>query len=471
MKQETGRHNISLSSGLFLIVATLFLSFALLFMFFQYQREKQYRIEILNTRLQGYNRDICDLWTTDTASFSRYTRRLDDEGMRVTLMNMDGEVFFDSQASDSKHLNNHLDRKEIQQAIKNGEGYDIKRSSSTMGGKWFYSATSFPEKHLIVRTSHIYDVSLATMLASDNGYLLMALAMSILLLFIYYLYTRRLKLNIRQLSIFADMAEKNQDVGNADIHFTDDELGDISRNIVGLYARLQNSEDDKTRLKRQLTQNIAHELKTPVSSIRGYLETIIDNPDMDEQTKADFMGRCYDQSGRLSNLISDITMLSKIDEASGSFTTEAIDISALLEGIRNDVELQLENKKMKFLILVAPKTIVNGNQMLLYSIFRNLTDNAIAYAGEGTTITIQCPKEDSSKYWFVFSDNGTGVPEEHLPHLFERFYRVDKGRSRKLGGTGLGLAIVKNAVLIHGGTISVKIGRAGGLEFRFSLPK
>ena len=449
MKRETGRHNISLSSGLFLIVATLFLSFALLFIFFQYQREKQYRIEILNTRLQGYNRYICDLWTTDTASFSRYTRRLDDEGMRVTLMNMDGEVFFDSQASDSKHLNNHLDRKEIQQAIKNGDGYDIKRSSSTMGGKWFYSATSFPEKHLIVRTSHIYDVSLATMLASDNGYLLMALAMSILLLFIYYLYMRRLKLNIRQLSIFADMAEKNQDVGNADIHFTDDELGDISRNIVGLYARLQNSEDDKTRLKRQLTQNIAHELKTPVSSIRGYLETIIDNPDMDEQTKADFMGRCYDQSGRLSNLISDITMLSKIDEASGSFTTESIDISALLEGIRNDVELH----------------------MLLYSIFRNLTDNAIAYAGEGTTITIQCPKEDSNNYWFVFSDNGTGVPEEHLPHLFERFYRVDKGRSRKLGGTGLGLAIVKNAVLIHGGTISVKIGRAGGLEFRFSLPK
>ena len=95
MKRETGRHNISLSSGLFLIVATLFLSFALLFIFFQYQREKQYRIEILNTRLQGYNRYIRDLWTTDTASFSRYTRRLDDEGMRVTLMNMDGEVFYD----------------------------------------------------------------------------------------------------------------------------------------------------------------------------------------------------------------------------------------------------------------------------------------------------------------------------------------------------------------------------------------
>lgn len=158
---------------------------------------------------------------------------------------------------------------------------------------------------------------------------------------------------------------------------------------------------------------------------------------MDDKTKADFMERCYDQSGRLSNLISDITMLSKIDDASGSFTTEHIDISSLLESIRNDVELQLENKKMKFLILVAPKTIVNGNQLLLYSIFRNLTDNAIAYAGEGTTITVQCPKEDSNKYWFIFSDNGAGVSEEHLPHLFERFYRVDKGRSRNSEERGL----------------------------------
>lgn len=108
------------------------------------------------------------------------------------------------------------------------------------------------------------------------------------------------------------MAEKNQDIRNADIRFSNDELGEISRNIVHLYAKLQNSEDDKTRLKRQLTQNIAHELKTPVSSIQGYLETIIDNPDLDETTRNDFLERCHAQSERLGNLISDITLLSKI---------------------------------------------------------------------------------------------------------------------------------------------------------------
>lgn len=112
--------------------------------------------------------------------------------------------------------------------------------------------------------------------------------------------------------------------------------------------------------------------------------------------------------------------------------------------------------------------IVKGNRSLLYSVFRNLTDNAIAYAGEGTEITVAARRHQD--YWtFTFSDNGVGVPEEHLARLFERFYRVDKGRSRKLGGTGLGLAIVKNAILLHKGMIRVKNNPTGGLCFTFTI--
>ena len=114
--------------------------------------------------------------------------------------------------------------------------------------------------------------------------------------------------------------------------------------------------------------------------------------------------------------------------------------------------------------------MINGNQSMVYSIFRNLTDNAIAYAGEGTTITIRC-REQNDRYHFTFSDNGGGVEKVHLSRLFERFYRVDKGRSRKVGGTGLGLAIVKNAVLLHGGTITASNIPEGGLAFDFSLKK
>lgn len=461
----------SLASKLFLTVSILFLSFALCFIYFQYQREKNYRIESLNTRLQDCNNDIHDFLETDSTVFRNYISRLKKENIRVTIMDIDGNVRYDSGTEGGSELENHLDRDEISDALKNGSGYALQRESRTLGGQWFYSATLFKDNGLIIRTAHIYDVSMGLMLASDRNYFFLALALSLSLLFIFYVYLYKLQINISHLRDFADMAEKNQDIRNADITFSNDELGEISRNIVHLYAKLQNSEDDKTRLKRQLTQNIAHELKTPVSSIQGYLETIIDNPDLDETTRNDFLERCHAQSERLGNLISDITLLSKIDDAFTSFSTEEIDVEAMLQNIRKATELDMEAKKMKFLILIAPGMTVHGSQQLIYSIFRNLTDNAIAYAGEGTTITVQCLKEEKNKLWFSFSDNGAGVPPEHLTHLFERFYRVDKGRSRKLGGTGLGLAIVKNAVLLHGGTINVQIAHTGGLDFHFSLNK
>ena len=137
----------------------------------------------------------------------------------------------------------------------------------------------------------------------------------------------------------------------------------------------------------------------------------------------------------------------------------------------NEVALALEEKHITVINRLPDELSINGNSSLLYSIFRNLMDNAIAYAGTGVTVKINCFREDEKFYYFSFSDTGTGVPEEHLNRIFERFYCVDKGRSRKLGGTGLGLAIVKNAVLFHGGTIFAKNNPSGGLEFVFTLQK
>lgn len=240
---------------------------------------------------------------------------------------------------------------------------------------------------------------------------------------------------------------------------------------MSMYDKLRDSEEDKTRLKRQLTQNVAHELKTPVSSIQGYLETIVSNPDIDAETKDRFIQRCYAQSRRLSSLLADISTLNKLDDAPQGYEFERVNIPELLQSIQRDVSMQMEANHVTFRALVDPGVEVDGNPSLLYSIFRNLTDNSIAYGGEGVTITVQVLSEDPDFYTFSFSDNGTGVAPEHIPHLFERFYRIDKGRSRKMGGTGLGLAIVKNSVLLHRGAVSVRIGAAGGLEFMFTLPK
>lgn len=160
-----------------------------------------------------------------------------------------------------------------------------------------------------------------------------------------------------------------------------------------------------------------------------------------------------------------------MDEASNMIDMENVDINMLLSNIINEVSLELEQKHITVINSLKSKIKLRGNYSLLYSIFRNLMDNAIAYAGTDIYISISCFREDENYYYFSFADTGVGVSQEHLHRLFERFYRVDKGRSRKLGGTGLGLAIVKNAVIIHGGTISAKNNQGGGLEFIFTLAK
>lgn len=230
-------------------------------------------------------------------------------------------------------------------------------------------------------------------------------------------------------------------------------------------------EEEQARLKRQLTQNIAHELKTPVSSIQGYLETILNSPQIPPETMHTFLERSYAQSNRLTHLLRDISTLTRMDEAPVMQEREAVNISTMVKGIFSEVAMGIEERQITVENLLPDNLVVEGNSSLLYSIFRNLTDNAIAYAGTGVTIRLTCFREDDTKYYFSFSDTGVGVPPEHLNRLFERFYRVDKGRSRKMGGTGLGLAIVKNAVLLHGGTIFAKNNPKGGLEFVFTLKK
>lgn len=229
--------------------------------------------------------------------------------------------------------------------------------------------------------------------------------------------------------------------------------------------------EEESRLKRQLTQNIAHELKTPVSSIQGYIETILDNQTLPDEKRNFFIERCHIQTKRLTDLLQDISLLNRIDESNQLFEQECINLSNMIQEIANDSAEQLAQKKMTIETKMRAPLYIQGNNSLLYSIFRNLTDNAIAYAGEGAHITIHCYMQDSSFYYFSFSDSGIGVSEEHLNRLFERFYRVDKGRSRKIGGTGLGLAIVKNAVLYHKGEIVAKNRAQGGLEFLFTLRK
>ncbi|MDR2384963.1 MAG: HAMP domain-containing histidine kinase [Tannerella sp.] len=229
---------------------------------------------------------------------------------------------------------------------------------------------------------------------------------------------------------------------------------------------------EKTRrMKQEMTGNIAHELRTPVTSIRGYLETVLEQSP-DETKKQYFITQAYHQTIVLSELIRDMSLITKIEEAPQSFKTEKVNISNLLKTLKNDLTLPLQKKNINMQWHIPATLNIEGNRHLLYSIFRNLTDNAIRYAGEGVEIQINLYSKDNDFYYFSFYDTGVGIPDErYLNHLFERFYRINEGRTRDTGGSGLGLSIVKNAVAFHKGSIVAKNRPKGGLEFLFKLRK
>ena len=227
---------------------------------------------------------------------------------------------------------------------------------------------------------------------------------------------------------------------------------------------------EKTRLlKQEMTGNITHELRTPVTGIRGCLETVLEQP-LDSSKSHYFIQSAYNQVLTLSDLIQDMGLITKIEDAPQSFRMEPVAIGALIANLKKDLERELNEKNISMEWNISDSVVVMGNRNLLYSIFRNLTDNVIRYAGSDVRIQINKYNDDRQFYYFSFADDGIGIPHEyHLNRLFERFYRIDEGRTRDAGGSGLGLSIVKNAIAFHKGSIVAKNRIGGGLEFLFQL--
>ena len=476
MKSKSFQRNLLFSIG------GVFLLFAVCFSVYQYQREKEYKIDILHSRLQMYNYEMVQTLGEDSLTNSRlffdYVERHSMEGLRVSIIDKDGRVILDSYERQVDSLDNHLQRVEIQQALHDGNGYDIKRLSQSTHETYFYSATRFGD--VIVRTAVPYSAELTRSLQADSTYIYYAIALTLLLGVALYHITHRISRHIGYLREFAKKAEEGEELDRElERRLPDDELGDISHTIIMLYWKLRHSEEDKVRIKRQLTQNAAHELKTPAASIHGYLESILDNPDMPEDKKKHFLERCYAQSERMNKLLFDMSALTKLDEMDENLSKlrheyRQTNVLQIIQSALDDTALQLQAKGITPQLQVLEHIEVQGDASLIYSIFRNIIDNTIAYATGASSLKITCREvkvEGRHFYEFAVSDNGPGVAPQHIEHIFERFYRVDKGRSRKLGGTGLGLAIVKNAVAAHGGTTTAQLTPGGGLTISFTLAR
>ena len=298
-----------------------------------------------------------------------------------------------------------------------------------------------------------------------------------------YFATRRVGIHIIRLNKFAENAENGVRISDTE-PFPHDELGEISNHIVRLYARLQQAVADrdsehraalheqleKERIKKQLTNNINHELKTPVASIKVSVETMLAHRNMSEEKEILFLQRCLTNTERLQRLLTDVSLLTRMDDGSASILKEQVNLTDIINYAVGDRQIIAATKGITIENYISRNIVMSGNQSLLEAVFNNLIDNAIVYSG-GTRIKIELISIGNDKIVIALSDNGCGVPSEHLPRLFERFYRIDKGRSRAAGGTGLGLSIVKNAVTLHGGDITAENQCSGGLLFKITFSR
>lgn len=403
----------------------------LCFIVFQYLREKEYKSEFLNAQLQQYNRHLLDT-VEEGLSYEEYIATHDKpfDELRISIITLSGAVVYDNTVS-LDLLDNHRGRPEVANALSKGKGYNISRQSASDGREYFYSATR--GERVIVRTAIPYSNTLRDMLETDWSFLMVMISISLAMSILAYFTTRKLGKDIERVNRYE-------------------------------------SEQEKNRLKRQLTNNINHELKTPVASIQVCLETLLSGITLSEEKRQELIERCYTHNERLRRLLNDVSLITRMEDGSALISKESVTINEIINEVAEELNVMPEEERLTLHTEFDEVVTIEGNTSLIGSIFSNLTENAIAYS-DGKNIFITLIENSQEQVRIRFEDDGKGVRKEQLPLLFERFYRVDKGRSRQKGGTGLGLAIVKHAVQFHGGTINVTNRPSGGLRFDFTLSK
>lgn len=422
---------ISYHKRLFVQIIAFSWAMVLCFIGFQYIREKEYKSELLNTQLQQYNQHLITSVEAGD-SFEDYIATHDKpfDELRVSIITLSGAVVYDNIILPDS-LDNHRNRPEVANALERGSGYNISRQSTSDGREYFYSATR--GERVVVRTAIPYSSTLQDLLEADWSFLVVMISITLVMSIVAFFTTRKLGKDIERVNRYE-------------------------------------AEQERNRLKRQLTNNINHELKTPVASIQVCLETLLSGIDLSEEKRQELIERCYANTERLRRLLRDVSLITRMEDGNQHIGRERVTINNIIAEVADELEIMPEEERFTLHTDFNEQVVIEGNLSLIGSIFRNLTENAIAYSG-GKNIYISLLENSDKMCKIRFEDDGCGIEEKQLPRLFERFYRIDKGRSRRMGGTGLGLAIVKHAVQFHGGVINVANRPEGGLRFEFTLRK
>lgn len=353
---------------------------------------------------------------------------------RITLAKPDGTILYDSE-KDASDLENHKDRPEIIEAMKEGTG-EVVRFSQTLSKQTFYYAVKLNDGN-ILRVAKTTDSVLSTMLSSFTLLGLLLIAILALAFFVVEKQTRRLIAPINEL----DLEHPLEHVAYEELRPLLNRVDEQNVQIAKQVEELKQAE----MVRKEFSANVSHELKTPLMSISGYAEIMRDGL-VQPQDVPEFAGRIYDEASRLTSLVQDIIEISKLDE-SKNMPFEDVDLYEMTQDICQT--LMLPAKKKRVTVLMEGKSVsIQGVRHVLYEMLYNLVDNAIKYNKEGGYVKVLLAREKDGVRWSV-EDNGIGIAKEEQERIFERFYRVDKSHSRKTGGTGLGLSIVKHGAALH----------------------
>lgn len=471
------------------IVAALWF-FAAALAIFHYKRSVRYIRETLTANIDIINKRIVDTYNSNDAATAEKFLYFIDSSYNSTLYDDISVAVYDTESGEllatagppmpqpeNSKMSGTFHISDINPVFSSGKQLQFSED------KVFYYRTALTDDgRIMVQTVVPTSIFSGDATSYSPGYIIVIFVMTILITIFIYVFTSHLNKNIVTLRDFVDNAVKNKNL-EFDENFANDELGEISRKIVELYKEraraLESIErehmialkatEERNKAKRQLTDNLNHELKTPIGIIKGYIDTMIENPDMDPTTRNHFLNKSASQVNRLTDMLNDVSTITRLEEGAGTIPTERLDFHDVVFSTANDIVEAGINGEMEFVYDIPFDCYIKGNFNLLSNMLSNLAKNAAAYSG-GTEMGIKMIAKNKHFYTFSFYDNGKGVDPVHLPHLFDRFYRVDSGRSRKKGGTGLGLPITKNTVLTLGGTIAVKNRKGGGLEFIFTLP-
>jgi two-component system phosphate regulon sensor histidine kinase PhoR len=399
--------------------------------------------------------------------------------VRITVIEPSGKVLYDS-AEDAEKMDNHLDRSEVISAFESQDVAYEKRYSRTLSVDMLYMADYDPLFDTVVRVSTPLVEYREGVLRMQFAFLAVIIVAILVLSAFSFFYSKRLTKPLRELKTAAESLSASDYSARISSGGTD-EIGSLSAAFNEMADRLEQEmkelEDKNKKLaelqdmKAEFAANVSHELKTPLTSIRGFIDTLRNADQMDTQTRRRFLEIIDIEAQRLHQLINDVLQLSDIERLEQEYEAERFDINQVIEEVVSMLEEKASERGIEIIRSEIEPLPVLASKARMKQILINLLDNAIKYNRENGKVWIQVIREPDRMISISVRDTGEGIEAEHLPRIFERFYHVDKSRSRELGGTGLGLSIVKHISRLYEGsaTAESEVGKGSVFTVRIRV--